>query len=132
MSKLLLSNNVLPNWTLSHILGFGRSSMDKLTFIGEIVKARGDHKNLWIPGRNDVLERPADWPERLYAGSVNVLIASDGYPKEFQTRHLPLNVQTLDVAGFEPEFTIPQHQMRNNTLTAVPGMPNRGEAQVWR
>jgi hypothetical protein len=38
----------------------------------------------------------------------------------------------LDVAGFEPDFTIAQTLMRNNQLTPVPTMPNRGAAQVWR
>jgi hypothetical protein len=106
--------------------------MDKLTFVGEIIKGRGRHKELWIPGRADLVGAPADWPEQLHAGSVNVLIASNGYPQEFKARCIPLTVQSLDLAEFQPGFTIPQDQMQNNTLSAIPGAPNRGEAQVWR
>lgn len=109
-----------------------RSSMDKLTFVGEIIKGRGGHKELGIPGRADLLGAPADWPARLFAGSLNVLIRPSGYPQEFTGRCIKLTVQSLDFAFFRPEFTIPRDQMRNNKLNAIPSMPNRGEAQVWR
>jgi len=106
--------------------------MDKLIFTGQIIKARGGHAQLWVPGGNDLQVRPDDWPEQLYAGSLNVLIASNGYPEVMQSRRVPLTVKSLDVAGFAPEFTIPQHLMRNNQLTAIPTMPDRGTAQIWR
>src|SRR4051794_12748725 len=106
--------------------------MDKLTFTGNIIKARGGHAKLWIPGRNDLHERPPDWPEQLYAGSLNVLIAPDGYPQEMQARRIPVTVKSLDLGTFAPAFTIPQHLMRNNTLEPTPEMPQRGSAQVWR
>ena len=106
--------------------------MEKLVFVGEIIKGRSGHATLWVPGRNDLETAPSDWPERLYAGSLNVLIPPTGYPQQMQARGIPLTVKSLDVAGCKPEFTIPQHLMRHNMLTATDAMPHRGTAQVWR
>lgn len=106
--------------------------MDKLTFTGEIIKARGGHKGLRIPGRNDLVTGPPDWPEQLFAGSLNILIVDAGYPEEFRARQIPLTVKSLDIAGFAPEFTIPQGMMGNNMLKATQEMPKRGAAQIWR
>ena len=103
-----------------------------LEFSGVIIKARGGHKELRIPGRKELPIAPADWPEILFPGSLNVLLGQSGYPPEMSFRRLPLTVKSLDVAGFQPEFVIEQELMGNNKLTRTRSMPNRGTAQVWR
>jgi hypothetical protein len=95
-----------------------------------IVNGIGKHSELLVPGRSDFECPIADWPVRLFPGSLNVRVS--GYPDEFVRRGLRRSIAALDSAGFEPEFTIPQAQLGNNRLTPVLGMPDRGNAQVWR
>ena len=103
--------------------------MDELIFEGEIIKGSGKHKELIIPGRHELSIAPTDWPERLFPGSLNVLIRT--YPVEFSENELPHTVTVLDTCGFEPAFTIEQSEMGNNLLVPTPEFPLRGKAQVW-
>jgi hypothetical protein len=101
-----------------------------LEFAGNVVNGIGKHSELFIPGRSELPECPLDWPEKLFPGSLNVRISK--YPNEFASRGLPPFATALDVAGFEPQFTIEQHLILENKLTATQAMPRRGEAQIWR
>lgn len=105
------------------------NKMDQLEFAGSVVNGIGRHSELVIPGRLKIPGCPNDWPEELFPGSLNVLVTR--YPDEFVSRGFPPVVTTLDVAGFEPQFSIARHLMHNNTLVATPAMPRRGDAQVW-
>lgn len=104
--------------------------MDELIFSGLIVNGIGGHSELIIPGRNDLEDAPAEWPERLFPGSLNVRVIC--YPPEFASRGLRSSTKVLDTAGFEPELVIPQAKMINNKLTPTVAFPTRGTAQVWR
>ena len=54
------------------------------------------HHLPWIPGRDELIAAPSEWPERLWPGSLNVWIAADGYLPEFAARGLPQeNLVTL-------------------------------------
>jgi hypothetical protein len=103
---------------------------DSLVFKGTVINGRGGHAELGVPGRHELPSAPEDWPESFFAGSLNVLVSH--YPIEFTSRGLRHSVKVLDTARFDPAFTIPQSQMRNNKLTPTPAMPHRGTAQVWR
>lgn len=103
---------------------------DELRFKGRIIKGRGGHADLLVPGRDDVPDAPPDWPQELFPGSLNVLVTV--YPTEFEARGLPKTVKVLDTAGFVPAFRIPQTGMLRNKLTPQPGAPDRGTGQVWR
>lgn len=102
---------------------------DALRFVGSIIKGRGRHSELGVPGRKALAECPDSWPQRLCPGSLNVRI--DEYPAAFDERGLPHSVKALDTAGFDPSFVIPWNEMERNRLTPRPESPRRGTAQVW-
>ena len=104
--------------------------MDQIKFSGSVVNGIGRHVELFVPGSGSVEKAPMDWPERLCPGSLNVRISR--YPELFTERGLALTTKTLDVAGFQPAFTIPQAVLGNNQLKATLAMPHRGQGQVWR
>jgi len=104
--------------------------VESLNFGGIVINGYGKHSELVIPGRSALQSCPSDWPEKLIPGSLNILVSK--FPAEFSARKLPASAKTLDIAGFEPAFTIAQTLMRNNRLTPLPNMPNKGTAQVWR
>jgi hypothetical protein len=104
--------------------------MDELIFIGNVVNGCGKHVELVVPGRNEISGAPADWPERLCPRSLNLLVSV--YPPEFAARSIAKTAKSLDTSGFLPEFRIPQAAMKNNKLTPLPDMRDRGAAQVWR
>lgn len=106
------------------------TSTDELVFTGEVINGRNGHHQLVIPGRNDLQDAPKDWPEKLFPGSLNVLVSS--YPVELGQRGLTNSVKVFDTAGFRPALAIPQAKMINNLLAPHQGMPERGKAQVWR
>jgi len=95
-----------------------------------IVNGIGRHSDLVVPGRVEFDCASADWPERFFAGSLNVRILR--YPDEFLRHGLRLSMDALDSGVFEPAFTIPHSQMLSNKLTPVPHNRDRGNAQVWR
>jgi hypothetical protein len=104
-----------------------------LVFTGQIIVARGGHAKLGVPGRQEVPDAPSDWPIRLFAGSLNVLIRHDGYPEELSCRVIPKTITFLDSGIFRPAFVIQQRLMQNNALNPQnTGVARGGEAQVWR
>jgi CTP-dependent riboflavin kinase len=104
--------------------------VDQLEFVGNVINGIGKHSELFIPGRPQLSDCPVDWPIKLFSGSLNVRISK--YPDEFAARGLPPLVTSLDIASFEPQFTIARHLMHINALAATQAMPHRGNAQVWR
>jgi hypothetical protein len=84
-----------------------------------------------IPGRAELSFAPTDWPETLHPGSLNVLIADNGYPDEF-FRFPGEGVQKLDSGCFVPAFVIPGAAIVNNSLRPTADNARRGDAQVWR
>lgn len=90
----------------------------------------GRHSTLRVPGRNTLIRAPNDWPEALYAGSLNVRI--DQYPVEFRQHGLADTVVELDTGRFAPEFEIFRDELGNNQLGPRPDAPRGGDAQVWR
>ena len=106
--------------------------MKTLIFQGTVNTGIGKHVNLVIPGRNTLADAPADWPEILQPGSLNILIHNNGYPAEFAQLQPDKKVKNLDSKRFVPAFTIPHDQMQNNLLKPCAEMPDKGTAQVWR
>lgn len=106
--------------------------MKTLKFKGRIGSGIGRHVELGIPGRRALPDAPPDWPDQLQPGSLNIRVYQGGYPPELRQCDSFQGVTTLDNRLFTPTFIIPQNQMRNNKLTPLPGMPDRGTAQVWR
>ena len=104
--------------------------MDQLLFEGLIVNGIGKHSELTVPGNSALSDAPSDWPERLCPGSLNLHVLE--YPSAFAERGLSPSTKSLDMANFEPAFVIVRDAMRNNLLRERDGMPNRGDAQVWR
>jgi hypothetical protein len=104
--------------------------MDELIFIGNVVNGIGKHVELVVPGRDEISCAPADWPERLCPGSLNLLVSV--YPLQFAVRRIAETTKSLDISGFLPAFTIARAAMKNNKLTPLPDMPVRGAAQVWQ
>jgi|GraSoiStandDraft_55_1057291.scaffolds.fasta_scaffold67281_4 hypothetical protein len=49
--------------------------MTELVFGGVVSSGIGHHAELYVPGRAELSTAPADWPERLHPGSLNVSIA---------------------------------------------------------
>ncbi len=104
--------------------------MTELLFGGVVSSGLGCHAMLYVPGRAELRAAPADWPEHLHPGSLNVSV--DLYPPEFMNRGLRSRVSELDQGRFVPEFEILRNQFRNNKLGPRPGVPRGGDAQVWR
>ena len=104
-----------------------------LIFKGQVIKARGGHTKLLVPGRQEIADAPLDWPLRLFPGSLNVLISPNGYPNEVIGRGIAPTVRFLDSASFRPAFSIAQSLMQNNLLNPEnTRMTKGGTAHVWR
>ena len=104
--------------------------MDELIFIGNVINGIGQHVELVVPGRNEISGAPADWPERLCPGSLNILVSA--YPREFAARGIPETTKSSDISGFLPVLTIARAGMKKNRLMPLADKPVRGAAQVWR
>lgn len=104
--------------------------MSELVFEGFITKGIGRHSELGVPGRSALPTAPADWPEVLCPGSLNVRIHK--YPEAFDDRGIKRATTALDAAQFIPEFEIPREMLANNRLGPKPRVPRGGDAQVWR
>jgi len=104
--------------------------MTELVFGGVVTGGIGCHATLHVPGRAELRAAPADWPERLHPGSLNVAV--DQYPREFMSRRLTNRISELDKGWFVPEFELLRGQFRNNKQGPRPGVPRGGDAQVWR
>ncbi|MDP2643567.1 MAG: hypothetical protein Q8P24_01365 [Desulfobacterales bacterium] len=103
-----------------------------MEFRGKIVRGQGDHAKLGIPGKGMLAHAPADWPDILYPGSLNVLISIDNLPKELQKLGDGTHIQKLDNGMLKPAFVIEQRMILNNTIGPNERVKGRGDAQVWR
>src|ERR1051325_5267015 len=105
--------------------------MDELDFYGYISPGTGHHHELVIPGRSLISAAPADWPESLYPGSLNVRLFPQRLPSALSIPGRRATVESLDLGLFQPEFQIPQDRIGNNSIGRERG-PRGGDAQVWR
>ena len=103
---------------------------DRLEFHGVITAGIGKHSELGVPGRSALISVSPDWPDRLYPGSLNVRVET--YPKALVQHGLADRIAELDRGLFRPAFQIARDLFRNNHLRPRPGVPNGGDAQVWR
>jgi len=101
-------------------------------FKGEISSGIGKHTELYVPGYNQLVKAPENWPEKLHPGSLNVRISSTGYPSIFSEREGAPSIFTLDEGIIPCAFEIPYDSFGNNALRPTAQMPKRGTAQVWR
>jgi hypothetical protein len=104
--------------------------MDEIKFDGVVTAGIGKYSKLVIPGRSELLNCPADWPDTMHPGSLNVRVTH--YPDEFSKWGFDNNVRQLDTAHFRATFEIPRDQILNNMLFPSRDMPRGGDAQVWR
>jgi hypothetical protein len=105
--------------------------MDELDFHGYIAAGSGRHNELVIPGRLQMPAAPADWPERLHPGSLNVRLFRDRLPPALSAGGRRATVEIFDLELFQPEFEIPHDRIGNNSFGRERG-PRGGDAQVWR
>lgn len=106
-------------------------TLQKITFIGEVVNGRGTHSELFVPGRVELNSSHVNWPTKLSPGSLNIKIRHNGYPIEFSQHKLRATVSSLDKSLFKAAFEIKREQFRNNILFPSKHTPNGGDAQVW-
>ena len=118
----------------------------EIRFEGRVVKGKGFYSELVIPGcsvlKNHSVKVPADWPEELRRGSLNVRIT--GWPEGFSTPNAGEGgAFRLDGDVLIPAFTIPGGLIQNNKLVwneqtrranEVPlgASGVRSPAKVWR
>jgi hypothetical protein len=108
--------------------------MGTLIFKGRITTNSRQYAKLLFPDSNELSGAPDDWPGRnLYRGSLNVTINDDGFPTKWDRFGKLPKVKRLDSKLFAPEFVIPGRTIENNILTPQrTGLPDGGDAQVWR
>lgn len=103
-----------------------------LTFHGVVKGGIEKFSDMMIPGRAKLSDAPADWPDVIHPGSLNVLIPDNGFPAEFLNRCQGELIQKLDCGCFVPAFVIPSAAITNNEVRPTNDNPRRGDAQVWR
>jgi hypothetical protein len=106
-------------------------SMRKLEFVGT-VRTNTDHfsKTMTLPGRDDLLVVPSDWPMELVPGTLNVEIHD--FPEGFDEIGEGDGLEKLDKSEFRAALIIPQRKIVGNTLNSTSEEPTKGFAQVWR
>ncbi|HUY89020.1 MAG TPA: hypothetical protein VMV10_09820 [Pirellulales bacterium] len=106
-------------------------TVSKLEFIGT-VRTNTDHfsKVMRLPGRDDLLVVPSDWPTKLVPGTLNVEI--DGFPEGFDEIGEGDGLAKLDKGKFTAALVIPQRKIVGNNLKSSEEEPTRGFAQAWR
>jgi hypothetical protein len=107
--------------------------MRKLDFTGTVRSNKGRFANeMVVPGRDDLLLSPADWPTRLAPGTLNIQVNDDGFPAGFEGIGKGDGFKKLDDGSFKPVLVIPARKIAGNTLKPDADHPTRGFAQVWR
>jgi len=100
--------------------------MRELEFIGKVQANKGKFsQDMIVPGRDDLLVPPADWPLQLAPGTLNIEI--NGFPEGFED-----GLRKLDEGKFRAVLVIPQRKIIGNSLEPTPDQPTNGMAQVWR
>jgi hypothetical protein len=96
---------------------------EKVQWVGHIVDGKGECARHVLPGRKELTEAPADWPETLFLGSLNIVVEMAAAKEKAGT--------SFDISSLEPEFSIPSEQIRKNPTDPGLDAP-QGKAQVWR
>lgn len=105
--------------------------MRTLEFIGTVRSNKGKFsQEMVIPGRDQLIVVPEDWPNRLEQGTLNIEI--DDFPNDFDGIGEGDGLQKLDKGKFRAALIIPQRKIAGNTIKPTPDHPVRGFAQVWR
>ena len=100
--------------------------MRKLKFIG---KVQANNQELVIPGRDDLLLKPDDWPQQL---APAVIIEVSSFPEGLAEIGEGEGLAKLDQGKFRPALVIPQRKLIGSTLMPDTDHPTRGFAEVWR
>ena len=104
--------------------------MQILVFTGKVISNQGKFsQEMVIPGQDELILVPDDWPMELAPGTLNIQINDDGFPKGFQESG---GLTQLDEGKIKPDLAIPQRKIVGNTLASTPDSLLRGFAQVWR
>lgn len=105
--------------------------MRTLVLQGRVRKHKGESSSeMIIPGRDELIVAPPDWPMRLAPGTLTVDVNVDRTgPEADQNREA---LQRIDAGGFTPVLVIPQRKIVGNPVKPDPAHPTRGFAQVWR
>lgn len=107
--------------------------MRKLEFIGKVRSNEGRFsQEMVIPGRDDLLLAPEDWPMQLAPGTLTIQINDDGFPDGFEEGGTGDGLKKLDEGMFRPALVIPQRKIIDSTLKPDSDHPTRGFAQAWR
>jgi hypothetical protein len=101
--------------------------MRKLDFIGTV---QASTKEIIIPGREELIVKPAHWPKRLAPGVLNIGIT--GFPKGLEDIGNGEGLGRLDEGKFRAALVIPQRLIAGSTLKPDADHPTRGFAQVWQ
>jgi len=103
-----------------------------IRFRGKVQRGKGKHNHMVIPGRYDIADPPADWPNQFFPGSLNVRIPKNGYPDGFQDpENGGIGIVALDERILEPSLVLRWDAIENNGLKPRPGKPRRGTGQFW-
>lgn len=105
--------------------------MRTLEFFGTVRSNKAQFsQEMVIPGRDQLIVVPEDWPNQLAPGTLNIEI--DDFPKDFEGIGEGDGLQKLDKGKFRAALIIPQRKIAGNTIKPTPDLPVRGFAQVWR
>lgn len=103
----------------------------RMVFNCRVASGMGMYSELQFPTRHEFNGLSQKWPEKMFPGSLNASIKTDGFPKNLDVLGNGRGVQKLDNKLLSPEFSIPHDRIGNNLLTPSPDMQERGTAQVW-
>lgn len=102
---------------------------EMLLFRGSVSKGcHRFHREVTIPGRQDLDSAPSEWPDCFEPGTLNVVIADAGFPAELAEQ----SMRVLDHGTIPATVVIPAEQITGNTLPPTEARPDRGTGQAWR
>jgi len=96
-----------------------------LVFKGEIASGMGCYSDMTFPPKSGIKNAPDALPAEFHPGSLNINIASNGFPKGIR------DIQDLDRGILKSSFTIAHDAIGNNMLRPTSNAPNRGTMHFW-